>query len=295
MGLGASFTKNIFPKDNRLPEQKIIECSAFGGFGNLMFEYAATYAYAREHNKVLYVDGLMTELEDAFGLKIKYISKETPSYSNLTPQRRKEVNVRKAEFAFYDSSFKTDDSYGRFHHHFQNPKFFLKYEKEIRRLFSFKKELSQENKKLLRKIKKTNSVSMHIRRGDYINEPEKFFLISPAYYEKAAEYIAKRVKRPHFYIFSDDMNWARENIRLKYPQTFVDINYGKESYNDMHLMSACKHNVIANSTFSWWGAWLNKNSNKIVIAPDVWLKDGGLWGENILPKEWIKMQANPIH
>lgn len=108
------------------------------------------------------------------------------------------------------------------------------------------------------------------------------------YYRAAIQYIAERVMQPNFFIFSDDIAWVRKNLNFNYPCSYVDINHGLESYNDMRLMSLCKHNIIANSTFSWWGAWLNSNSEKIVIAPKQWFANG-MPADDLIPQGWVKL------
>ena len=102
------------------------------------------------------------------------------------------------------------------------------------------------------------------------------------------KYIKKRIDTPHFYIFSNDSLWVKENLKLD-NMTIVDWNSGKDSYKDMLLMSKCKHNIIANSSFSWWGAWLNNNSNKIVISPDKWFND--IEAPDVICDEWVKIKV----
>ena len=101
--------------------------------------------------------------------------------------------------------------------------------------------------------------------------------------------LEKKIKSPRYYIFSDDQNWSRKNIKSKHICTYIDHNQGKESHEDIRLMSQCKHNIIANSSFSWWGAWLNQNSKKIVIAPNQWFMDKSVNQKDIIPKSWIKI------
>ncbi len=275
--------------ENRAPEQKLVQVAIYYGLGNNMFQFATGLSYALEHNKKLYVHGDVSKLENAFDIQLnKPENEDIPVFKNL--------ESKKASF-IGDIFIESDQSNGTFKHEryvylwglFQNEKYFKKYRKEILKAFRFKKTISEENKKLIKSIKKTNSVSMHIRRGDYTAKNATQYLLSPSYYKRAAEYIAKQVPNPHFYIFSDDMKWVKENIKLSYPHTFVEHNTGENSYNDMRLMSLCKHNIIANSTFSWWGAWLNENPDKIVITPDIWLKKNLDFINNVVPENWIRL------
>jgi hypothetical protein len=103
------------------------------------------------------------------------------------------------------------------------------------------------------------------------------------------KYIADRVSNPHFFIFSDDMAWCRENLNFSYPVTFVSHPDPVENYLDMYLMSKCCHHIIANSSYSWWGAWLNSNADKIVVAPHQWFSDPSLSSKDIIPTSWVKL------
>lgn len=127
---------------------------------------------------------------------------------------------------------------------------------------------------LLSAIQENNSVSLHIRRGDYITDPDtyNFMGIMPVeYYDEAIKHMRENVQRPAFFIFSDDLQWAKDNIRVDAPLTFVHLDNGKKDYRELDLMSKCRHNIIANSSFSWWGAFLNRYPDKIVIAPRKWI------------------------
>jgi len=157
--------------------------------------------------------------------------------------------------------------------------------------FSFKTPQDKKNRDISEKIINCNSVSIHIRRGDYLNS-EWGKLLSVingiTYYKNSIEYIEEKITNPHYFIFSDDIQWAKDNLKLA-SCTYVDHNKDEASYIDMYLMSLCKHNIIANSTFSWWGAWLNKNKEKIVIMPDKWINRE--ISQGIFPKEWIKLRV----
>ncbi len=151
--------------------------------------------------------------------------------------------------------------------YFINENYFKQYRDEILRDLTLKIPLDSKNQEMLNKIKNTNSVSLHIRRGDYLKLTDTVGLCSLKYYQTAVEYIAKHTQKPHFFLFSDDPDWVKENLKLKHPFTVVDINDGTYGYFDLELMKNCKHNINANSTFSWWASWLNTNPDKIVISP----------------------------
>ena len=154
-------------------------------------------------------------------------------------------------------------------------------------------EIDEENQKVLDKIKSTNSISLHIRRGDYVIKKryqEVYAECTLDYYKRGVEEITKRYENPTLFIFSDDPDWVKANLKLDYESVYVDINSGEKSYADMRLMSSCNHNVIANSSFSWWGAWLNNNPEKIVIAPEKWFKDDSINQKDVIPESWIRIK-----
>lgn len=166
-------------------------------------------------------------------------------------------------------------------------------EHKVKDYFKFR-ELDSRNKKICGQIKNHNSISIHIRRGDYVKNSLYEGICTLDYYKKAIDYIKKRVEEPHFYVFSNDIRWSRENIGLKENEVdYIDWNVDVDSYKDMQLMSYCKHNIIANSSFSWWGAFLNRNSKKIVISPKIWNNLRSEESSNMLIRdEWIKIDRN---
>jgi hypothetical protein len=128
---------------------------------------------------------------------------------------------------------------------------------------------------LLDQIAKENSVSLHVRRGDYIScsrAAAHFFVCDLAYYERAVAMVAERVLNPVFFVFSDDPAWVAKELRIDFPMVLASRPQSWPDYEDLRLMSHCMHHIIANSSFSWWGAWLNPNSNKIVVAPSRWFR-----------------------
>ena len=135
-------------------------------------------------------------------------------------------------------------------------------------------------------IQGTQSVSLHIRRGDYL-DPENLEryggICTIEYYMKGISIIKNYFERPSFFIFSNDMEWVKENMDIPNP-VYIDINKGKDSYMDMYLMSRCKANIIANSSFSYWGAMLNINPSPLVVYPQKWFNN---YTPDIFPQSWI--------
>jgi hypothetical protein len=178
--------------------------------------------------------------------------------------------------------------YGRW----QNEEYFADIADDVLTAFKFRYPLEGAAETLAEKIIAVDSVSLHVRRGDYVtfkNVEQRMGATDIAYYDRAAKYIGERVTTPHFFIFSDDIQWCETNVAIPFPTTYVDdTSSGPKAAFHLELMSLCKHNVIANSTFSWWGAWLNKNSGKIVIAPKKWYTNPSL-NKNTVPAGWIKI------
>lgn len=181
------------------------------------------------------------------------------------------------------------DSYLR--GYWQSEKYFHETAPAIRRDFTFKNPLIKENAELAAQMRQVNAVSLHVRRGDYVKNPKTAAthgLCSLDYYQAAIRYISDRVEQPFFFIFSDDIIWVKKHLEINFPCRYVNHNQGAESYNDMHLMSLCKHYIIANSSFSWWGAWLNSHKDKIVVAPQRWfVNDNNV--QDLFPYGWIAL------
>ena len=177
----------------------------------------------------------------------------------------------------------------------QTEKYFKEIEQVIRKEVALKIPPSPLSAELVGKIKaEKNAVAVHIRRGDYANNPNTLKYhgtCSIEYYMRATKYLADKIGTPHFFIFSDDPTWVKENIKLAFPTTYVDHNKADKNYEDLILMSTCKHNIIANSSFSWWGAWLNTNPDKIVVAPEKWFNStkAGTQTHDLIPETWTKM------
>jgi len=176
--------------------------------------------------------------------------------------------------------------------YWQTEKYFSDIKNILYNDFTIKIPQDKKNQEIAEIIKNSNSVSIHIRRGDYIENKQTYNVHGVCdldYYNNCINLLLKQIENPHFFIFSDDHQWATENLKLDYPITFVDHNDGSKNYEDLRLMSQCKHNIIANSSFSWWGAWLNQNPDKIVYAPQKWFNDSSKNTKDLIPDQWIKV------
>lgn len=282
-----------------------------GGLGNQMFQYCFYEKLFLENKdvvadlsffkKVKAHNGF--ELEKIFKIELKEIDEKTEEfiYSKKRILKLKKSIFKKIKkfkiYTFadtvYDSKIMKDSSEIIFYDgYWQSEKYFDDIKKLIYKKFSFPEIVDLKNKVISEKIKLENSVSIHARRGDYVGHPQLDGLASIEYYKKAIEYIRLKVKNPKFFIFSNDLKWCEDNLPLSKDELqLVDGNFGENSYRDMQLMSLCKHNIIPNSSFSWWGAWLNKNPDKIVIAPERWFSEESQFSyDDIVPKSWIKLK-----
>lgn len=199
--------------------------------------------------------------------------------------------VREPHYHYWNGiDFVSDNKY--LTGYWQSEKYFFNFEDVIRKDFDFKEPLTAENKFFANVINSCNSVSIHFRRGDYVkNHTTNSFhgVCEIEYYQRAIATILQCVENPHFFIFSDDPQWVKENFKVSVKCDYLVHNQGAHSFFDMLLMSLCKHNIIANSTFSWWAAWLNKAPGKIVIAPKKWFAQTSLKTHDLYCKNWIRL------
>lgn len=175
---------------------------------------------------------------------------------------------------------------------YSSEKYFENAKELIQQKFIFSEITEEKNLELINKIKNRESVSIHVRRGDYIGNNVVGNMVKLDYYNEAIKYIENKVKNPIYIIFSNDIEWCKENLNLINKEVvYVEWNKKEKSFRDMQLMSLCKHNICTNSGFSWWGAWLNKNLEKIVIIPEKWYSsESKISSDDIAPQNWIKIK-----
>jgi hypothetical protein len=172
----------------------------------------------------------------------------------------------------------------------QSPLYFAKYQDEIRKIFTIKENYIDNLDSIANDIKNSQSVSVHIRRGDYLSKIayRELGLTSIEFYKKSIAYMSETITNPQFYFFSDDIEWVKSEFHLP-NANFVSGEKTKNNIEDFYLMSQCKHNIIANSTFSWWAAWLNENPEKIVVAPIKWFNKLRHSTKDLIPEKWIRI------
>lgn len=251
-----------------------------GGIGNQMFQYAFMLSLMSKKHKVvpiayLYDFDIMHNgymLEKAFGISNKksHLFLEVKVFLSriIAGNRLPFLLLIENEDKFCEDFYLSQRPF--FKGCWINERYFEEIKDEVRTSFIFK-NIDSRNLSIANQIQSCNSVSLHIRRGDYLNNP-MYNVCDEDYYRKAVYYISEKVDNPKFIIFSDDPVWCKEFMcKLDVDYTIIDHNTGKDSYKDMYLMTQCKHNVIANSTFSWWGAWLGAQKDKVVVCPNRWI------------------------
>lgn len=289
-------------------------CSLFGGIGNQMFQYACAYSLAVNLKKELLVDYSfyktfkiyhpmsnlnnffnISKINDNFVCKKIYLISKSIFYKKLVV-KFPFLNLFN-KFIINESNFNIKSIKKKnivyLLGYFQNEFFFSKNKKDILKIFNLNFDIGF-NDSLKKKIILSNSVSIHIRRGDYLGKKlfEKDIALSMDYYKISIDYIKKKISNPIFFVFTDDLTWAKNVFKKEFP--FINIvdnsKYKKSPKIDFFLMSKCRHNIIANSTYSWWAAWLNQNKSKIVIAPNDWKNRSIIFKDNIgIPKSWIRL------
>ena len=276
-----------------------------GGLGNQMFQYAF-YKALQSHYKDVEIDTSLFscyklhngfELAKIFGVQFKEASllkRMQLSFHGgdiLSRILKKVIQQRNTEcieeYLKYDKRVLDNSSNLYYIGYWQSYKYFSSIESELRKIFTFPNSIIDNyNKNLSDVILSSNSVRLHIRRGDYVGNSIYENIATLDYYQRALDYMDKNVLNMKLFLFSNDVEWCLNNLNLK-NCTVVSHNTGTNSFWDMYLMSSCKHNIIANSSFSWWGAWLNTNPGKIVISPKRWINDNRVNIDDIIPETWI--------
>jgi hypothetical protein len=284
-----------------------------GGLGNQMFQYAAGWSLARRLGAELLVDRTWLEGEglfatprhyelDAFHLQTrsatpKVVSKlERRSESALNGLRQKlglaaSVTVLHEASHAFDKRLNTVSGDVLLVGYWQSEKYFANCVEAIRAEFELGDSPSPRSSELIEKIRATNSLSLHVRRGDYASHEATgrvHGLMPISYYRDAVGLVTERAGRAEIFVFSDDIDWCKRELQIRGQQLhFVDHN--TQGSEDMRLMNACRHHILANSSFSWWGAWLNPDPEKIVVAPVRWFRDGSIDTSDLLPDSWLRL------
>jgi hypothetical protein len=239
------------------------------------------------------IHGSVASPEEVTALRKPHHAFVTRLIYMVLPQMRKLApsHIREKHFHFAPEILNLHDGV-YLDGYWQSEKYFFEISPIIRSELTLKHPPSGRNLELSGLMKSCQSISIHVRRGDYASDPgiSAFHgTCDRGYYASCVEYMAQRIESPHFFVFSDDPHWARANLPMSYPISFIEHNRGETDYEDLWLISQCKHHVIANSSFSWWGAWLNASKSKLVIAPGKWFR-AILNEKDLIPVEWLRME-----
>ena len=297
----------------------MITVRLIGGMGNQMFQYALGRRLAERHNTILKLDTtfLLNRLPRknfvfrgydlnvfniqesftclsrfamifnniAFPLSYCYLRIKKVFYPNCIVKEKKDY--------FFDSSVLDSPNDIYLNGYWQSERYFKDIEHIVRKEFTFKEKLNGRGNLMADKIRNVNAVCVNIRRADYVTNAlnNAFFgTISKEYYQRAEEIISSKTENPHFFIFSDDINWCKTNLKFNHPTVFVGSEYaGKKWQQYLQLMVMCKHFIIPNSTFAWWAAWLSENKDKIIIVPKKWVNDSNINTDDLIPSSWIRI------
>lgn len=287
-----------------------------GGLGNLMFQYGLGKHIAYKNKVDLKFDISSQERNpvgdysfslEGFNINIR---KRVAAPQNIERLKRYSKRPGRRWFfynlLFADGSKYVKEEYRAFNPHilqtkddayldgyWQNEKYFIDIRHILLEDFTLSNPLKGANERIAQKISETDAVSMHVRRQDYINDPltkERYVQLTKQYYDKALTIIHSEVKNPTLFIFSDDISWIKENMAFPFKTVYVEGNMNAP-HEDIHLMSLCKHHVTANSSFSWWGAWLSTNTDKIVVTPRKWTRNP--YDPNVRsPANWTALEID---
>jgi hypothetical protein len=276
-----------------------------GGLGNQMFQYAFYLSLQQYFNNVkadltgfeAYDLHQGYELEKVFGIQVKHASPFElrlfqPERRDWTSRKLKRLfgtkyafYLEKEEFSFDPQIFEAQSSryYWGYWQHFQYQE---KITNLLRQEFQFKDNPEGENVWVKQKALMLNSISLHVRRGDYLDNDLLGNVCDLNYYQKSIAIMNKKIQHPLYIVFSNDIPWCQKFLPIQ-EAIFVDWNMGENSYKDMQLMAFCKHHIIANSSFSWWGAWLNPDPGKLVISPKKWVNHPSMDTSGMVLPNWI--------
>ena len=294
----------------------------WGGLGNQLFQYAAGYALSRHKGVALLIDPLQCHLDKNRPYELKHFhvtgrpwtaeeekhfdpwirlarpaDAATHRWAGFAKRHLSSMAARYLSYAAdRHAGYQPEVFDARGHVYmagtWADQRYFASWKNDLREELRFTEQPDDENRRMLDRITGTErAVCVHVRRGDYVeiaDTRERFGVCSLDYYRTAIEYLRARVEAPTAFVFSDDPKWTMTNLVLPCETVYVTHNVGRRNHEDLRLMMACRHFVIANSTFSWWGAWLSAAPDKIVVAPRRWSIDMQTIG-NPVPPDWVSL------
>ena len=264
-----------------------------------MFQFAAALALAKKHSAKLALDVSSFLVDEKRSYELFKFPNLNHDHRHFTPNNLLNKISDRITYDRFEEDFHSSNYDKRFESlsdrtildgYWQCEKYFMQIEEELRKKFSLNECKKESFVRLSDEIKKTPSVSLHFRRGDYVEserKKDKHNLLEMSYYDHAIKKIVESSKDNLFWIFSDDPQWVKENFKLNIETRVIDSKEGLNSTEELTLMSYCRHNIIANSSFSWWAGWLNNNVGKIVIYPQQWFRQGLGVNDCRIPSSWL--------
>ncbi len=258
----------------------IVTTNLIGGLGNMLFQIASGYAVSKRDGKKL-----ICETKNMLVIHKPYTEYIQNIFRNIEFSDSVNYDVILQEKGFHFDMIPIVNKNIKLSGYYQSEKYFIDYKSEVLDLFQIDDLTLDYLMKKYGKLLEEDTCSIHIRRGDYLNLQNYHPILSIDYYIEAIKLVGEN---KHFLIFSDDIIWCENNLGFIQNKTFIK---GNKDYQDMYLMSMCKNNIIANSSFSWWGAWLNNNENKIVISSSKWFGSSYFKHDtkDLYPQKWIKV------
>jgi Glycosyl transferase family 11 len=279
----------------------LIAIRMFGGLGNQLFHYALGRTLATRLGVDLALDwsGFRRHYEHQPALhpfRLDIVSLKKSLVPFVRRRRRWHWLGGDPLLLVSENSFKFDPTFHELPDGvylegcFQSERYFAEIADRIRSELTLPEPTDARSQSTVKKIRSTpTAVSLHVRRGDYVTH-EGLGTCSREYYDRAASHIATTTGEiPTLFVFSDDIDWAMANLKLPYPTHFVSGGNTLRPQADLWLMSQCRHHIIANSTFSWWSAWLNPSPTKIVVAPTVWFAGWKMDESTLIPEGWVRL------
>ncbi|MBG7620187.1 alpha-1,2-fucosyltransferase [Herbaspirillum sp. AP02] len=296
-----------------------VSVALHGGLGNQLFQFATGLSVARKHHVPLTLDLTWFDMAPhlpnttvrsyalaPFGVDVPTYRKPTPEGSRVRffiyramrkLQRHLGISAQGLT-ALNEKSFRFDprvlETAPPLHlfGYWQSPLYFDRIRPELTAMLGTPRQMNAGTSRLHEQIRNTDAICIHVRRGDYVTNQQAASthgLCDMSYYHTGLAHVRQGLSAPHAFLFSDDAQWVRANLKLDIPMTVVDVNGPDDAHQDLWLMAACKRFVIANSSLSWWGAWLSEAQSKVVVAPSKWFADDKLDTTDLIPPDWLRV------
>lgn len=285
----------------------MVTVKIYGGLGNQLFQYAAGYALAQRLNVPLALDKSFYEKDKFRDFLLAELKAPWESYDPSKHGMPYESGIHglwdrllakakgfptlpkvREKFFHFNKPYDKVEQASYLDGYWQSERYFKDYKQSLKKVLQFKDHLKFSQHPLSQEIKEQNSIAIHIRRSDYTHKINQklFYTCSEDYYKKALSHLEPYLQEAVFYLFSDDPEWVKDHFAWLKPRFIVQ---GNNTLQDFFLMQQAKHHIIANSSYSWWAAWLCENPQQKVVAPLLWFKDKNKNTKDLIPQNWIRL------